>query len=387
MCGKEVVDNRLGCVRRCHTNMTPHVGTELYAAPEVLFGGHAEDHNWYGYPSDVWSYGCIAFELLTLEMFLSGALEPEVVSSIVRRLGPFPPKAQRLGTRQDTLLAAAARFARERPQLVEKVLLLKDMESRLSICALGHLSRVLCWLPSTRSCAKSLLSDAWLAMQDTPESTGASSVASASSWGRAASQDTLVDAIGAPSPGAAALPFDWGCSHSQPHSVSMSEDDCACSGHCNVVGHRYRAQQGKRVCQNRLLVVGSSYCLSCVCSMSGCVAPRNKSDFCVSHRREMERLPWCARAVRAASHMLPTMVPCDVVSFCEAFPHIRHSFFCTLMCAWLKEPTAVKCLSGLYRDRSSRPRRADQDMFQWLREVLQTVDSADNRVEQQARRS
>ena len=80
---------------------------------------------------------------------------------------------------------------------------------------------------------------------------------------------------------------------------------------------------------------------------------------------------------------LPTMVPCDVVSFCEAW----HSFCCTLMCAWLKELTAVKCLSGLYRDRSSRPRRADQNMFQWLTEVLQTVDSADNRVEQQARRS
>ena len=47
-------------------DLTPHVGTEFYAAPEAWFEGD------YGYPGDIWSFGTIVFELLTLEMFTPG---------------------------------------------------------------------------------------------------------------------------------------------------------------------------------------------------------------------------------------------------------------------------------------------------------------------------
>ena len=44
----------------------PKVGAELYSAPEAWFEGDN------GCPMDIWSFGTIIFELLTLELFTPG---------------------------------------------------------------------------------------------------------------------------------------------------------------------------------------------------------------------------------------------------------------------------------------------------------------------------
>ena len=62
------------------TNLTPDVGTEPYSAPEAWFEGD------YGYPGDIWSFGTIVFELLTLEMFTPGPGPVELLAEALSRL-------------------------------------------------------------------------------------------------------------------------------------------------------------------------------------------------------------------------------------------------------------------------------------------------------------
>ena len=45
--------------------------------------------------------------------------------------------------------------------------------------------------------------------------------------------------------------------------------------------------------------------------------------------------------MRAARDILPMTVPCDVTAFMEEFVSLRESLAKVLLCAWLKEPTAV----------------------------------------------
>ncbi len=52
--------------------LTPHPTTEPYAAPEVWFGGFGRSSSVYGYSSDVWSYGAVLFEVITLKLFAPG---------------------------------------------------------------------------------------------------------------------------------------------------------------------------------------------------------------------------------------------------------------------------------------------------------------------------
>ena len=62
-------------------DLTPHVGTEFYAAPEAWLEGD------YGYPGDIWSFGTIVFELLTLEMFIPGPGQVDLLACALSRLG------------------------------------------------------------------------------------------------------------------------------------------------------------------------------------------------------------------------------------------------------------------------------------------------------------
>ena len=89
--------------------LTPHAGTEHWAAPEVWFEGD------YGYPGDIWSFGTIVFELLTLEMFTPGPGPAELLACALSRLdcqveaeshllGPLqPPMVKAAGLRRHRL--------------------------------------------------------------------------------------------------------------------------------------------------------------------------------------------------------------------------------------------------------------------------------------------
>ena len=156
---KAEVDNRLGSMKRSSKGMTPHCGTEPFAAPEVWFGGYADDRNSYGYPADIWSYGTIVFEMLTLNHFVTGSEGMRtMVAQAVRRIGPFPNTGQRLGPRQVSLLEAAKKAC----MLCKLSSLDEVAEETPPPCAWRHLRHTLKWLPEDRSSVKALLAEAWL---------------------------------------------------------------------------------------------------------------------------------------------------------------------------------------------------------------------------------
>ena len=80
--------------------LTPEVCTLTFCAPEALparhAGGGAVEAMKYGKPFDIWSFGAIHFEVVTLEPFVSGQSAQSVADSIHHRLGG---KAQNPGRR------------------------------------------------------------------------------------------------------------------------------------------------------------------------------------------------------------------------------------------------------------------------------------------------
>lgn len=60
--------------------------TIYYRAPEILL------HLPYSYPIDMWSFGCVLYELYTGLPFFPRMTEPEILACFVKNLGPIPPE-------------------------------------------------------------------------------------------------------------------------------------------------------------------------------------------------------------------------------------------------------------------------------------------------------
>ncbi|KAF5208120.1 Serine/threonine-protein kinase CLA4 [Thalictrum thalictroides] len=54
------------------------VGTSRWMAPEVFQTMHPHHHKEYGLEVDIWSYGCLLLELLTLEIPYAGLCDPDI---------------------------------------------------------------------------------------------------------------------------------------------------------------------------------------------------------------------------------------------------------------------------------------------------------------------
>ncbi|XP_020586040.1 uncharacterized protein LOC110028506 [Phalaenopsis equestris] len=71
------------------------VGTPRWMAPEVLQAMH--QRNSYGLEVDIWSYGCVLFELLTLQIPYAGKSETEIYDLLrMKQRPPLPPKLEAL---------------------------------------------------------------------------------------------------------------------------------------------------------------------------------------------------------------------------------------------------------------------------------------------------
>ncbi len=62
-----------------------YIQSRFYRAPEVILGAH------YGFPIDMWSFGCLIAELYLGEPLFSGSNEQEQLSLIMQMIGT-PPK-------------------------------------------------------------------------------------------------------------------------------------------------------------------------------------------------------------------------------------------------------------------------------------------------------
>ena len=74
------------------------MGTPYYLSPEICEGEK------YNKKSDVWSLGCILYELLTLRHAFDGSSLPALVLKIVK--GTFPPPPERFSPALRRLVTA-----------------------------------------------------------------------------------------------------------------------------------------------------------------------------------------------------------------------------------------------------------------------------------------
>ena len=74
--------------------MTRGVVTLWYRAPEILFADKTAKKARYTSAIDVWSLGCVVYELVTGKVLAQAATEQDVLRKIARAIGPCPPPLQ-----------------------------------------------------------------------------------------------------------------------------------------------------------------------------------------------------------------------------------------------------------------------------------------------------
>ena len=91
---------------------TPHAGTPFYLSPEICEGRR------YNKKSDIWSLGCILYELATLKHAFNGRSLPALVMKILR--GNYPPIPEHYSQNLKNLIAAMLQLnPKQRPSINE----------------------------------------------------------------------------------------------------------------------------------------------------------------------------------------------------------------------------------------------------------------------------
>ena len=367
-------------------DLTPHVGTEPYAAPEEWFEGD------YGYPGDIWSFGTIVFELLTLEMFTPGPGKVEMLACALSRLGCQDEAESRLLTWLGPLQQHRVRAA---------VKALSDSEvtccRSLAACVASEPLRglwnpvvaALKWCPEARITAKAL-SESLPRLDIVERAGGVMAAGLCATVGPAAMSPAELPAEPWPSRAVSTKSLAGSMDFARrPHRTPRSKQCnsfCMCSGHCGTAGHKHRSNKpGTQICTSKSLVEGCRLCVDCKCSLSACMRPKNRGDFCYKHGRSLATLPWHFRAMRAARVLLKRMTPCDIGAFVNVFGQLRTSFCCTFLAAWLKDPAAVKAfaVAALASPQGCHDgcRASADDVFDMLVRVVKEVQGPSNKAE------
>ena len=327
--------------------MTRNVMTLWYRAPEILLADKTSPEVMYTTRIDVWSLGCVMYELLRGQALARAADEEGVLRKIIRAIGPCPPPLKaHYGER---LLQAEGDAAASSQAHWSAIAVKGDAAEEAVACV----NKTLQWQPSDRPSSEDLLQEAWMQLpwggQDSLEAALHSpqkakdsahspqkAKDSAEATTAAPSQDKALlvgsSVTAAPSQGQASL---WRFGASVTCMTWKSLERCACSGHCYVPGHRYQGG-----CDAVDLLVGSSYCPSCACSVYACVRPRLHGPFCSVHKKLWEKGPLEFVLTRCAHKALPWLMPCDVTDFVQLYPSVRHDLAFVVIIALLKEPRA-----------------------------------------------
>ena len=378
---KQVVDKGRNDMRRSMVGLTPGVCTYVYSGPELWCSGSTANMTKYGYSLDVWSYGTILFEMLTLERFVCGDNDAARVAAVVARLGPFPEGVY-LGPRQESLMVAGTEASGTETS-PPSLLTFGDPEPR---SPWGHLAQTLCWDPLRRATAKALGVDPWF---DGPSTIAGPSTIVGPNTMKLGVLAVHPSTMSTPTSTSANLTSSWkkrswvealssDPQHAEPEPVVKRRHTCECKGHCWTRGHRYR-----NGCDSQQIVVNSKYCRMCECSMSGCHKPRHHGVWCHGHQKVFESLPFPLQAAHAAQGVLDDMMPCDMETFVELFPVFAGSLALCVCAVLLKEPTALgPWTSSLVALAASQgPPEASEVLFKSLQSLLEHVDGAPHQVE------
>ena len=304
--------------------LSTRVTTYVYLAPEVaLIDEHTADETRYGTAIDIWAFGAVLYQVLSLKLFIplgpgdGGVME--VIRWFIRRLGPNEAKTA----------------STERYQAAFEPDLYQPPAHNVSKHR-GHgwpwVRAALVWDAKARPSAHQLARMPWTE----PPADGS---APAAARGDAATPPRSGTKRKAPDTAETLGVFSQPSSTEPVTKKVAKENKCACSGHCYQPGHRYHGG-----CDCTEVVEYTKFCVACKCVVPGCSKPRLRGPKCYKHGVVESGL---STELLATSAMTPTVIsnmPCDLVDFITHFPQIRSDFLWTTATALLKEPTATAAM-------------------------------------------
>ena len=300
--------------------MTCGVTTYNYAAPELL---NSDGEPWsgtesYGFGVDVWSFGCIYFELVEKEAFVPDFTLHGSRHCVEWRLGPMPADAG--------LWPAGPRGTAGPAGL-------RELGAHGTVADHPWIAGSLRWLEKQRRGARGLL-------HLTAESPAVESDLVSINDPSSASDPRAI--TGSP---AAPMPCE-GRSGSTPSILSTRDDDpaprqdprpCKCAGHCYQPGHRSRGG-----CSTQSVVSGTMYCADCLCIVPRCCRPRLRGPLCFFHGKIAAGLSETMRLVKRVGHVLPELMPftCMLPGIAERSAK-TNDVGCLVVAAMLQNPRLV----------------------------------------------
>ena len=139
----KIVDFGSSYHEELNTEMNRYIQSRFYRSPEVLLRLQP-----YGHPMDMWSLGCMLFELYTGNPIFPGKNEPHQYQLIISCLGPLP---QSLSMKTEQAKLEYLNSSPELPTSFEDRLLLKTGENVSCIATLLDLLQgMLTWDPEDR---------------------------------------------------------------------------------------------------------------------------------------------------------------------------------------------------------------------------------------------
>ena len=312
--------------------MTAMVCTEWYRAPELSFVDDdsidIQTDAVYGSAIDVWSLGCVIYELLRGHILGRATDAQGMFNNLVSVLGH--PPSDCLTTKMQQFAASWTKTPGRDPLPVPSGAGLVAPQGEVRAAeeaAWSVVAASLQWCPEARPSAKRILASEWLQhLMAPPTSANVAESALAAPQGHGEVSEVF----------ALTVLNRWRAPIAAQRSTSYIESatPCACTGHCYQPGHR------RHGCSSKRLALGSRLCDLCVCGV--CPSPRFNSDLCFSHSRIFRSLPEPLQLVRSSRKVLHEMIPDDMNYWLDIYPLARNDVVILFILAFLKEPTSCK---------------------------------------------
>ena len=358
--------------------MTAHVVTSWYRPPELLLldeGVFRDGDVRYGCSLDVWSYGCVVYELLSGTVLCRASLIREMVARILAVLGPPPAEIWR-----------DENFVQWEGRMPEPSVSLRPLAQ--NDIAWDVVRATLRWVPAERASLSALVAKSeWLGAPTAkaPPTAEVSAVGASLPLAEPRGKEDIFTGTPStrPSPRTSTTTCApkgvfTGMPSTRPRTRT-STTPCACKGHCCNPLHRH-----KQSCPCHELAKGTDRCLGCLCTV--CLKhPRNDSDLCFADRAVVgNELSGSLTLARAARDLHQELLPCDVVDFLQQYPVICNLFPLVILVALIKEPMAIRLLMEALAESQGvvDPTKIDADaMAAALEKMLRGLDGVRNPAE------
>ena len=301
----------------------------------------------YKKPGDVWSMGCLLWEMLVGSVAFLGSTREAVCSMIVHRLGK-PPN----WPRGFPVLALLPPVPQGTKTLKETHPSAGREELKGGVALVHH---CIVWGAAMRWTAVRCLNDRWCQCHADTFGLAPVQLVAGSAVGRSSASLPFADQLSsANSLGAAFGPGS--AEHAQTPAISTQSiapaghasqqcgtPNCKCKGNCRG-SHQRGLPCSREAAPTPPQHKGYATCLKCRCTLPGCGAPKFRSPFCFSHASEE-----LAVELRAMRHWngiseIPTLMPQDVKCFLDVRKVLGSDIALQIIVAWINDPIAIRAL-------------------------------------------